>query len=101
VQPTLPGHEIIAAIIDAGGHVVARVKDKSPALPAASDGWLPDGSRMSCLNAPGGSKAGRLPVRVVEHNAVLPCGDGEAVSETCTLITTLLDHTAAGSVTPT
>ena len=28
---------------------------------------------------------------------VMPCGDGEAVSETCTLVTTLLDRTAASA----
>jgi hypothetical protein len=33
----------------------------------------------------------------VEHNAVLPCGDGQQVSETCTLATTLLEHTAASA----
>jgi len=33
---------------------------------------------------------------VTEHNAILPAGDGTgAVSETCTVITTLLDHRAA------
>jgi hypothetical protein len=58
-------------------------------------GWLPDGSRLTWLNAPSGKKEDRLPVRAAEHNAVLPCGDGEEVSETCTLITTLLDHLAA------
>jgi Insertion element 4 transposase N-terminal len=89
-----PGHKIITAILDVGGHVVARVK-AGIALPATPGGWLSDGSRLSYLNAPDGKKAGRLPVRVVEHNAVLPCADGEQVSETCTLATTLLDHTAA------
>jgi len=92
-----PGYLIVAAIIDAGGHVVARVKDKSPALPSTPEDWLPDGSRMSYLDKPKGTKADRLPVRVVEHNAVLPCGDGEQVSETYTLISTLLDHTVAGA----
>ena len=59
-------------------------------------GWLPDGSRMTWLNAPSGKKEDRLPVRAAEHNAVLPRGDGtEEVSETCTVITTLLDHQAA------
>ena len=61
-------------------------------------GWLPDGSRMTWLNAPSGKEEDRLPVRAAEHNAVLPRGDGqdgEEVSETCTLITTLLDHQAA------
>ena len=89
-----PGHKIITAILDAGGHVVARVKSNL-ALPAApGGGWLADGSRLSWLNAPGGKPGDRLPVRVAEHNAVLPCGDGREVSETCTLITTLLDHHA-------
>ncbi len=88
-----PGHKIITAILDAGGHVVARVKSNL-ALPAApgGGGWLPDGSRLSWLNATGGKTSDRLPVRAAEHNAVLPCGDGQEVSETCTLITTLLDH---------
>ena len=87
-----PGHAIITAILDAGGHVVARAKS-GLALPAApgGGGWLPDGSRITWLNAPSGKKADRLPVRAAEHNAVLPCGDGQEVSETCTLITTLPD----------
>ena len=93
MQPTLPGHKIITAILDAGGHVVARIK-AGIALPVTPGGWLADGSRLSYLNAPSGKKADRLPVRVAEHNAVLPCRDGE-VSETWTLATTLLDHTAA------
>ena len=90
-----PGYDLITAILDAGGHVVARVS-ATVALPLAEGGgWLPDGSRMTWLNAPSGKKQDRLPVRAAEHNAVLPCGDGEEVSETCTVITTLLDHEAA------
>ena len=90
-----PGHDLITAILDAGGHVVARVS-ATVALPLApGGGWLPDGSRMTWLNAPSGKKQDRLPVRAAEHNAVLPCGDGKEVSETCTVITTLLDHEAA------
>ena len=90
-----PGHELITAILDAGGHVVARVS-ATVALPLApGGGWLPDGSRMTWLNAPSGKKQDRLPVRAAEHNAVLPRGDGEEVSETCTVITTLPDHRAA------
>jgi Insertion element 4 transposase N-terminal len=90
-----PGYDLITAILDAGGHVVARVK-AGISLPAEpGGGWLPDGSRMTWLNAPSGKKQDRLPVRAAEHNAVLPCGGGEEVSETCTLITTLLDHRAA------
>ncbi len=88
-----PGHKIITAIVDAGGQVVARAKSDL-ALPVTPGGWLADGSRLSWLNAPSGKNSDRLPVRVAEHNAVLPCGDGQEVSETCTLITTLLDHQA-------
>jgi hypothetical protein len=89
-----PGYDLISAIVNAGGHVVARVK-AGISLPAAPGGWLPDGSRLTWLNAPSGKKDDRLTVRAAEHNAVLPCGDGEEVSQTCTLITTLLDHRAA------
>jgi hypothetical protein len=90
-----PGYDLIGAILAAGGHVVARVK-AGISLPAEpGGGWLPDGSRVTWLNAPSGRKEDRLPVRAAEHNAVLPCGDGEEVSETCTVITTLLDHQAA------
>ena len=87
-----PGYDLITAILDAGGHVVARVK-ATIALPLEpGGGWLPDGSRLTWLNAPSGKEEDRLPVRAAEHNAVLPCGDGGEVSETCTVITTLLDH---------
>ena len=89
-----PGHDLITAILDAGGHVVARVK-AGISLPMEPGGWLPDGSRLTWLNAPSGKKDDRLAVRAAEHNAILPGGDGEEVSETCTLITTLLDHQAA------
>ena len=93
-----PGHDLITAIVDAGGHVVARVK-AGIALPfedGPGRGWLPDGSRMTWLNAPSGRKAERLPVRAAEHNAVFPAASGDdEVSETCTIITTLLDHAAA------
>ena len=93
-----PGYDLITAILHAGGHVIARVKEgicldfeEGP-----DRGWLPDGSRMSWLNAPSGKKEDRLPVRVTEHNAVMPGADGEEeVSETCTIISTLLDHQAA------
>ena len=89
-----PGHELILAILAAGGHVIARVKEGIP-LPSADGpdrGWLPDGSRMTWLNAPSGKKTDRLPVRAAEHNVILP-GDGkQEPSETCTIITTLLDH---------
>jgi hypothetical protein len=88
-----PGHELITAILDAGGHVVARVKAGISLPLEPGGGWLPDGSRLTWLNAPSGKKEDRLPVRAAEHNVTLPCG-GE-VSETCTVITTLLDHQAA------
>ncbi len=74
---------------------MARVKAGISLSAGPGGGWLPDGSRMTWLNAPSGKTHDRLPVRAAEHNALLPCGDGDEVSETCTLITTLLDHQAA------
>ena len=68
-----------------GGHAVARVKEGISLPSEPGGGWLPDGSRLTWLNAPSGKKEDRLAVRAAEHNAVLPCGDGEEVSETCTL----------------
>ena len=93
-----PGHELITAILDAGGHVIARVKEgiSLPFDDGPGRGWLPDGSRLTWLNAPSGKEDDRLPVRAAEHNAILPRGDGkEEVSETCTVITTLLGYRAA------
>jgi hypothetical protein len=90
-----PGHDLITAILDAGGHVVARVKAGISLPMGPGGGWLPDGSRLTWLNAPSGKKEDRLAVRAAEHNVTLPRGDGEEVSETCTLVTTLLDHQAA------
>jgi len=49
---------------------------------------------VSWLNAPSGKKEDRLPVRVAEHSVLVTGPDGEEVSETCTLITTLLDEQA-------
>ena len=93
-----PGYDLVTAILHAGGHVIARVKEGiSLGFEDGPDrGWLPDGSRMTWLNAPSGRKSDRLPVRAAEHSAILPCGSGtEEPSETCTVITTLLDHRAA------
>jgi hypothetical protein len=93
-----PGYDLITAILEAGGHVIARRKDgiSLDSEDGPGRGWLPGGSRLSWLNAPSGKKQDRLPVRVTEHNAILPAGDGTGeVSETCTVITTLLDHQAA------
>jgi hypothetical protein len=74
---------------------VARVS-ATVALPLEpGGGWLPDGSRFTWLNAPSGKKEDRLPVRAAEHNVILPGDGGHDVSQTCTLITTLLDHQAA------
>ncbi|MDQ2812232.1 MAG: hypothetical protein M3Z75_10235 [Actinomycetota bacterium] len=92
-----PGHGLILAILLAGGQVIARVKG-GIALPfqdGPDQGWLGDGSRMSWLNAESGKKEDRLPVRVTEHSALVAGPDGGEVAETCTLITTLLDHEAA------
>ena len=92
-----PGHDLILAILLAGGHVIARVKGgiSLPPQDTPDKGWLPDGSRVSWLNAPSGKKEDRLPVRVTEHSALVAGPDGEQVSETCTLITTLLDEVKA------
>jgi hypothetical protein len=91
-----PGHDLILAILLAGGHVIARAKGgiSLPFQDAPGEGWLADGSRVSWLNAPSGKKEDRLPVRVAEHSALVAGPDGEDVSETCTLITTLLDEQA-------
>jgi hypothetical protein len=92
-----PGYDLITAILQAGGHVIARVKEGiSLPFDGPDRGWLPDGSRMTWLNAPSVKKQDRLPVRAAEHNVILLSGDGTGeASETCTIITTLLDHRAA------
>ena len=73
-----PGYELILAILAAGGHVIARVKEGIllPFEDGPDCGWLPEGSRMTWLTAPSGKKADRLPVRAAEHNVILPAGDG-------------------------
>jgi hypothetical protein len=51
---------------------------------------------MTWLNAPSGRKEDRLPARAAEPSVTLPSGGGRQVpSETCTVITTPLDHQAA------
>ncbi len=93
-----PGYDLVTAILLAGGQVIARVRE-GIALPfqeGPGQGWLPDGSRLSWLNAPSGKKEDRLPVRVTGHSVIMPAAGGkEEVSGTCTVITTLLDHRAA------
>jgi Insertion element 4 transposase N-terminal len=93
-----PGYDLIMAILQAGGHVIARMKEgiSLDFQDGPQRGWLPGGSRLTWLNAPSGSKQDRLPVRVAEHNAIMPGGDGTGeASQTRTVITTLLDHQAA------
>src|SRR5260370_1448281 len=84
------GHELATAILDAGGHLVMRVK-QGISLPAVPGGWLSDGSRMSYLNAPRRRVADPLPAPVVEHNVTVPRPHPESVSELYCLATTLLD----------
>jgi len=92
------GYHLITAILDAGGHLIMRVR-AGISLPVTEDGWLPDGSRLTYLDEPGYHRvADRLPLRVAEHNVVLPGTDGE-VSETYTIATTLLDHREADAET--
>ena len=91
------GYELITAILDAGGHLIMRVRAGIP-LPLTAGGWLPDGSRLTYLNEPERHRvADRLPLRVAEHNALLPGSDGQEVSETYTIATTLLDYREAGA----
>jgi Insertion element 4 transposase N-terminal len=91
------GYHLITAILDAGGHLIMRVR-AGINLPVTEDGWLPDGSRLTYLDEPARHRvADRLPLRVAEHNVVLPGSDGGEVSETYTIATTLLDHQAAGA----
>ena len=52
-----PGHDLISAIVNAGGHVVARVKAGISLPMAPGGGWLPDGSRLTWLNAPSGRRS--------------------------------------------
>lgn len=85
------GHQLATAILDAGGHLIMRIK-QGISLPGVPGGWLSDGSRLSYLNAPGGRVADRLPARVAEHNVTVPGAGGETVSELYCLATTLLDH---------
>jgi hypothetical protein len=92
------GYELITAILGAGGHLIMRVRD-GISLPLTENGWLPDGSRLTYLNEPERRRAcDRLPLRVAEHNVVLPGSDGE-VSETYTIACTLLDHQTADAGT--
>src|ERR1035437_2752222 len=91
-----PGYALIPAIRAGGGHVVARVGEGVSLPLEPGGGWLPDGSRLTWLNAPSGKEEDRLPVRAAEHNVIMPSGEGEEeASGTCTVITTLLDHQAA------
>ena len=92
------GYHLITAILDAGGHLIMRVKSGIN-LPVTGDGWLPDGSRLTYLDEPGHHRAaGRLPLRVAGHNVVLPGTSGD-VSETCTIAAALLDHRDADAAT--
>ena len=73
-----PGYDLITAILDAGGHVIARVKD-GISLPLRD---CPD-RRLAARRIPHDlaerpvrEEADRLPVRAAEHNAIMPRGDG-------------------------
>ena len=43
------GRHLITAILDAGGHLIMRVR-AGINLPVTEDGWLPDGSRLTYLD---------------------------------------------------
>jgi hypothetical protein len=62
--PEFPGHELITAILGAGGHVIARVKEGTTLGFENSPrrGWLPGRSRMTWMNDPSSGKEDQLPV---------------------------------------
>src|SRR5260370_43057 len=64
------GHELATAILDAGGHLVMRVK-QGISLPAVPRGWLSEGARVSHLNAPTRPGAAPPPGTGGGHNAPL------------------------------
>ena len=91
-----PGYDLITAILDAGGHVVARVKagislplDARRRLAARR---IPPDLAERPVREEGRPAAG--PRRRAQRDPALRRRD-EEVSETCTVITTLLDHQAA------
>ena len=91
-----PGYDLITAILDAGGHVVARVKagislPMEPRRRLAARRIPPDLAERP-VREEGRPAAG--PRRRAQRGPALRRRD-EEVSETCTLITTLLDHQAA------
>lgn len=87
-----PGHGLVRQILSADGDVIARASATLSLPMDPGGGWLPDGSRLSWLNAPSGKEEERIRIRVCEHSALLPGKDGEEeASETCTLLTTLLN----------
>jgi hypothetical protein len=45
VDRNFPGHDLISAIVDAGGHVVARMRAEIALPVEPGGGWLPDGQR--------------------------------------------------------
>jgi len=98
-SPPYLGYHRITAILDAGGHLIMRVR-AGISLPVTGGGWLPDGSRLTYLDEPARHRvADRLPLRVAEHNVALPGSTSGEVSETYTIATTLLDHQAADAET--
>ena len=71
-----PGDDLITAILQAGGHVIARVKE---GISLPFDGPL----RLAARRIPHdlaeraiGQEAGPVPVRAAEHNVTLPSGTG-------------------------
>ncbi len=92
-----PGYDLITAILDAGGHVIARVKE-GISLPSRTGR-----RRLAARRIP--PDLAERPVREEDRPAAGPRRRaqrgpalrrrGGEVSETCTVITTLLDHQAA------
>ena len=74
-QPALPGLELPAPDgAGAGDDSELAAVATEPLEPGG--GWLPDGSRLTWLNAPSGKKQDRLPARAAKHDVVLPAATG-------------------------
>ena len=76
------GYHLITAILDAGGHLIMRVR-AGISLPVTEDGWLPDGSRLTYLDEPGYHRvADRLPLRVASTTWSCPAQTGRCPKRT-------------------
>ena len=91
-----PGYDLITAILDAGGHVIARVKEgislplRGRPGPRLAARRIPHDLAERPVREEAGPAPG--PRRRAQRRSCPPATGQEEVSETCTVITTLLDH---------